>query len=243
MANLFANAKTMEAPKKPRKKGEKEVVTIKGLDKYTALDTLMKVIAPLKEIEEKEIKDTMIDHFVDTTIEIGERPENFKGIDSHSEASCELRKRSSRSPLSPAELQILKASDISTQTYVIAPAQEEQFVINPEVVALVEKDARLAKEFSQALLGIKKLQGIDILLKMEAVAEESVQVIGDQSFADAAKIKDKAKLKQVMDIIGTMAVKAKLTTDKLDDVLEIVRKTGLKLKIDETSATATKKKK
>lgn len=238
--NLFTTAKTMDVPKKPLKKGEKEVVTIDGLDKYTALDTLLKVIEPLKEIEEKKVKDIMIDHFVATTMEISERAPNFKGVNNKSEASCELRKRSSRSPLSPAELQILKAAGVSTETYVTAPAQEEQFVINPEVVAMVEKDARLAKEFSQALLGIKKLQGIDILLKMQAMAEESVQVASEQSFADAAKIKDKDKLKQVLGIIGTPSIKAKLTTEKLDEVLEIVKTTGLNLKIDEAAAKKKK---
>lgn len=233
-ASIFANAKTVEAPKKPRKKGEKEIVTISGLDKYTALDTLMKVIEPLKESEERGIKDTMIDHFIKDAMETGQRPENFKGVDHHSEASCELRKRSSRSPLSPAELQVLKQSGISTEISIISPAQEEQFIINPEVVAMVEKDSRLAKEFSQALLGIKKLQGMDILLKVEAVAEESVQVVSDKSFADAAKIQSKDEMKQIMNIIGTPAIKAKLTTDKLEDVLEIIKKTGLSLKIDES---------
>ena len=171
----------------------------------------------------------MIETFVKSTLAAKTRPDNFKGTDQNSEASCELRKRSSKSPLSVTEIAILTQHGVTSETLVLNPAREERFSINPEIVG----NAKLAGKVSDALSKIPELQKMDILLREPAREEESVQIVSEQSFLDAAKLTSADSLKQVYEIIAVPSVKPKMLTDDLQTVLTIIGKAGIKLNTED----------
>jgi hypothetical protein len=229
--NLFSSAavKPTLAPKK--KKGEKEEVFIGDeLDFYAAIDITTKTLGSIKDMYKEAIETKTTNHFINETIATGNRPENFKGLGNLSEASCELRKRSSASPLSSTELEVLKQYNISTQTEIIQIASGETFSFSDEVMELIEGNPKLAIQISNALSAIPGLKGSQILTREEPKEEVSIQIVCDQSFSDAAKIKDPETLKQLYDIIGTKAIgKPKMATDNFSDVLDLLKKAGIKM--------------
>lgn len=229
--NLFSNAKVVADDPKPRKKGEKEEVAIKDLDTYTAIDTMIKTLEGVKDVYRNPIITEMVDTFVKNTLATQSKPDNFKGIGQNSEASCELRKRTSKSPLSVTELAILKQYNVNTETVVLNPAREEKYSINPEIVG----NAKLAQKVSDALSKIPELKGMDILFLEPAKEAETVEIVSDQSFIDAAKITSADSLKQIYEVIATPAVKPKMLTDDFQTVLNILGKAGIKLSTDKKS--------
>ena len=224
--NLFSAAKTVADPT-PKKKGKKEEVFIgESLDTYSAIDTLIKTLTGIKDVYRNQVLEVMTDQFVTETLSTKTKPENFKGLGDQSEASCELRKRSSASVLSDAEVTLLSKYNISTETVVTTPAQEEKFFFNPKLVA----NPKLANKISKALSEIPELQNIDVILREAPKEEVSVQVVADKSFYDAAaNINNAEALKHVFGIIATVAIKPKMTTDDLKVVLGLIEKTGIKL--------------
>lgn len=227
--NLFSAAKTVVDPT-PKKKGAKEEIFIEDLDTYVAIDTLEKTLEGCKESFKIQIVKKMIDTFIKNTLAVQDRPENFKGIGKNSEASCELRKRSSKSPLSVTEVAILTQYGVTTEKVILTPAREERFSINPEIVG----NAKLAELVSTALGKIKELQGMDILFREAPKEAETVDIVSDQSFKDAATITSTDALKQIYEVIATPSVgKPKMNTDNLQDVLNIIGNAGIKISTED----------
>jgi hypothetical protein len=241
--NLFAGAKTV-ADDTPKKKGVKKEVFIKELDVYTAIDTMIKTLEGVKDIYRKPVIDAMETEFVNDTLLCQERPENFKGKGLSSEASCEMKKRSSKSPLSVTELAILAQHKVETEKLIVSPARTESFMMSPDVMEALNSHPDLANDLSAAMMKVlgkvPDLKGKDIILRVPAKEEESVQVIKDSSFDDAAKILNKDDLKQVLGIIGTLSIKPKMTDDKLETVLNLIGKTGMKLSNEEPKKKSKK---
>lgn len=225
--NLFNTAKTVTDPTPKKKKGEKTEVFIgESLDTYSAIDTMIKTLTGIKDVYRNDVLEAMTKQFVTETLSTKTKPENFKGLGNQSEASCELRKRSSASVLSAAEVALLDKYNISTETVITTPAQEEKFFFNPKLVA----DPKLANKISKALSSIPELANIDVLLREAPKEEVSVQVASDKSFFDAAaNINNAEALKHVYGIIATVAIKPKMTTDDLKAVLSLIEKTGISL--------------
>lgn len=232
--NVFTNAKTVVDPTPKLKKGEKEEVFIKDLDIYSACDATIKTLTGIKDtVYRKSVIDDMIDTFVKNTITTNSRPANFKGINKNSEASCELRKRSSKSPLSITELGILKQYKIRTETVVLSPAKEESFMMSPEVMEALNKNPKLADKLSDALVNVlgsvPSLKGKDLILRIAPKEEESVEIVSDNSFEDAATLTSVDSLKQVYEVIATPSVTPKMITGDFKTALSILGEAGIKL--------------
>src|ERR1700745_1782314 len=107
MANLFDNAKAAPAAKKSLKKADKVEVEIECRRPVAALDAAEKAIVGLKKSLRGSVDAQILDHFVNASAETKRQPENFRGVEEDASASCELRKRSVRSPLNEVEIKIL----------------------------------------------------------------------------------------------------------------------------------------
>ena len=108
MTNLFENAVVAPAIQKSSKKGDKVEVTIEGLRTVAALDAAAKAIDGLKKSLRGSVDGQILDHFVNASTETKRQPENFRGVEEDASASCELRKRSTKSPLNEVEVKILE---------------------------------------------------------------------------------------------------------------------------------------
>ena len=211
MTNLFDNAKVAPAAKTNGKKADKVDVKIDGLHTVAALDAAEKAIAGLKKSLRGTIDTQIVDYFVNASAETKRQPENFRGYEEDASASCELKKRSVKSPLNEVEVKILAENNIPFEEIV---DRAETFIINPKYV----EDEKLMMRVGMTL---GKIPGMpeDFIQKQEAVrstvvSEESLPTV----FAGPTD-----KVAELLRIVGVIALKPKLDETNLAEVMELIR--------------------
>lgn len=204
--NMFAKAKVIEAPVKPGKKDDKSEVRISGLEDYAIVTNLVKSLTAVQNTVGEEVKQEMRKIFANNR----KRPENFRGVDGKASASCELRKRSSTSPLNDAEVELLERNDIPYDTL---PVVEERFVINPAYA----DDQDLLERISAALSKVKGLPEDFILLQKgsakKVVSDKTIEKVFECGLAD-----------RFIDTVCTLAIKPKLDETDVDSTLARAKK-------------------
>ena len=207
-ANLFSTAATIKVEPKKTKADNKEKIKIEGLEDYAMVVSLQKNLGAIQETLESKVKAQMKEVF---TRQNNKRPDNFRGIENHASASCELRKRSTRSSLTEEEVEKLEKDGIPVGTEVTVPSR---FIINPEHAANQE----LLQKVSDA---IRKVPGLpeNFIVMQE---EQSSRVVTDETLE---KVCEKGLIAVHFDKIAVMAIKAKLENElDIKNVLESVRK-------------------
>jgi hypothetical protein len=207
--NLFNTATVIKSPAKSGKNGAKAEVTVKGLELYAALDAAAKAIKGLQEANRGELNDQIFGHFVNEGARSHTQPANFRGIEGEASASCELRKRSTRSVLNEQEVTILAENNIPVEVIEDKP---ETFIINPTYL----EDAKLMKKVGEQL---GKITGIpaDFILKQEA---KRSTVASDESLAAVFKLAAD-KIAELLPVVGVTAIKAQ-TAESLADTLKTI---------------------
>lgn len=211
MLNPFENATVASAAKKSNKKADKVEVKVEGLHTVAALDAAEKAIKGLKESLRGSVDAQIMDYFVNGSALTKRQPENFRGVDEDASASCELRKRSVRSPLNEVEVQILADNGIPFEEIT---DRAETFIINPKYV----EDTKL---MTRVGLTLGKIPGMpaDFIQKQEA---RKTTVVSDESLAEVfAKPTD--KVAELLRIVGVIALKPKLDKTNLVEVMELIR--------------------
>ncbi len=182
----------------PKKKGkEKLQINLEALRQYTILDAVIKQATALQSTLKGEINEASFSTFTGLVGKAAERPSSFEGVSTGVTASLEVRKRSSASVLTDAEVELLKENDIVAEEKVITPFH---FYINPahvnnkDLLAKVEKAlAKIVPEdFIQQQDEVKKFVVNDTML--------------DEAFKNGAP-------EEVLRVLTTLAVKAKFTED------------------------------
>jgi hypothetical protein len=205
MTNLFATAKTIPAKKTVAGKPAKPEIRVEGLALYAEIDALEKTLAALKETAKTQVHSVMKDYFV------ANGPENFKGVDGLSTASLELRKRSSTSALNEPEQLLMAANGIPMQEVEDRP---ETFIINPDY----KDDAALLKKASAALSKVKDLPS-DFLQYQQSTKKI---VTTEDSINQIFKLNDKDRIRELLSIVGTLAVKPK-TAKPIEEIVDTIR--------------------
>jgi len=206
--NLFATA-TVAPEKKSAKKGAKAEIQIAGLEVYAALDAAYKTIEALKKDAREAIDAQIKGYFVKEGAALQAQPANFRGVDSDASASCELKKRSSRSALNEQEVQLLEEAGIPVETLQDKP---ETFIINPAYLS----DTKLMNKVGEALgkMGLP----VDFIQKQEAV---TTTVVSEASLA-ALFEKQLADIEALLPILTITSVKPTLAADKTAEALRLV---------------------
>ena len=227
--NIFATAtktKTQEPEKKTNGKEKRKVVLGRDLDILASIKTVIDQLESVQTDYEETIKASMLNEFIAETLAHFKRPDNFRGIGTISEASCEMRVRSSRSPLKPEEVAILKDFNISYEEKVIKEAVPDQFFFNPKLIL----DNKIASKISAALTSIPELKGQEIIFHQEAQPAVISPVVTDKSFDDAANITDGETLELIYKTIGTLAIKTSIKQGSdLVDLMSLLKNEGIEL--------------
>lgn len=205
--NPFATAVAATPTKKSGKNGKVEK-TINGLELYAALDAAEKAIKSLKETNRPAIDTQLYDYFIGEGLKSKAQPANFRGIERSAQASCELRKKSVRSPLNEQEIEILTEAGIPTEEIVDKP---ETFIINPSYLG----DEKLIKKVGEALGKIKDIP-VDFIQKQEA---KKTTVVTDETLTAVFRHAD---LQALLPIVSGTTIKSQLASDLLADVLKQV---------------------
>ncbi len=201
MKNVFATAKVIE-PKAPKaKKDDKIEHQIKGLEDYAIVSNLVKNLTTIQKTLGESVKIEMRKIFTKGK----SRPDNFRGIDGKAKASCEMRKRSSASPLTDDEVADLERHNLPYDTL---EADPERFVINPEYM----QDQDLLEKVSAALSKVKGLPEDFIMLQKGSVK----RVVSDQTIV---KIFECGLAESFIDTVGVLAIKPSMEADDIDSAI------------------------
>jgi hypothetical protein len=211
MINPFLNAEVAPVAKKSSKKAEKVEVKIDGLRTVAALDAAEKAIKGLKESLRSSVDAQIVDYFVNASALTKRQPENFRGYEDDASASCELRKRSTRSPLNEVEVKILSENNISVEEVV---DRAETFIINPKYV----EDTKLMTRVGMTLGKIPGMPA-DFIQKQEA---KKTTVVSENALPEVfAKPSD--KIAELLRIVGVIALKPTLANTDLAEVMGLIK--------------------
>jgi hypothetical protein len=225
--NVFASAAVINQPeeKKKKKDNKREVDLGTNLDISAAIDALTTALNSIKETIDEEIKDKMTAEFVAEAHKTQRKPESFRGVSEKASASCEIRKRSTRSVLKPEEVDILRKYGLEIETKEIKPAVPEHYVINPKAL----EDVELVEEISSRLEGLTTKDGQGIIMLQEGREAETAEVVGNNILNEAAKkIKKKHILEKVFNIVAVNALgKYNLKDSSLSNIFAILMENGI----------------
>jgi len=209
--NIFDTAKAKTPTKTTKPKGKAKVeINIAGLEDLAIIKTVEKALAGLSSSLEADVKCSMANEFI--TLANGRKPDSFTGIEGTATASCQLRKRSGRSVLTTAEQELLAANGVSTETI---EDVKETFVINPEY----RDNSELLGKVSDAISSIDGLPS-DFIIHQ---AQEA-RVVTTATSLDEVFQADPAVMKQLLDVVGTLAVKPTLASGDITDTLAKLNK-------------------
>ncbi len=212
MSNMFENAKAPKAKPAAGKKSKGREVEVKGLNELASIKAVLAALEGMAKTTEAEIKAQMADEFVKEGCKIGRRPENFKGVDVGATASCQIRKRSTRSVLSEGEIELLEANGVEYET--VADV-EDTFVINPTYAA----DSDLLGKVSKKLEGIKGLPE-DFIQHQEGKSRcVATEASVEQIFTLAPEVTS-----ELLDVVATLAIRPKLDDANLKSALDRISK-------------------
>lgn len=201
--DIFGAAPTKEVPKKDEKK-KAGIESGPAIAMVAAIDYITKSLKGLRETYEAMAKDEMLDVFVGDGLKIGKRPENYRGVNGLGEASCELRKRASSSPLLDEEVSELKKAGIEVK---LETTQEEMFVFNPEVLKNPELRAKISAAFAK--IDFEGLQPI------ERIAPVQKYVATEEAIDEVFKISKTAKIgSKLLSLVTVLAIKPKWNGNK-----------------------------
>lgn len=208
--NIFKTAKVIKAPKANSKPARAEI-DIDGIEEFAAVDSMWKNLETIRETLEVKIKEDVIGRFIEMGVRLLKRPDNFIGVEGRGSASCELRKRTSKSALKDDEKEILNKHKIP---YGEDEVKVQTYIINPEYL---DNEALMSK-VSKALerVGLPS----DFILFQEGVTNH---VVEDASLEAAFRLKADA-LAEVLPILTTVALKPKLENTDLKEILNTVHK-------------------
>lgn len=226
VVNLFATAKTVEKKTVAAKKKEKLEVQMTDLDALSAIVALEKALKGMSAALMSSVKGQMLTKYVELGVDLGAKPDSFRGVAEKSSASCELRKRSTRSPLTEDEVKVLDTYDIPyTKT------EADVFYFNPKVL---DSESAMAK-ISAALAGVDLTADIGANEGVILHKANNAMSITDESVTKAFQVKSEKILEILLPIVGTLAVKPKLTVNDLQNAFAILTENGLSLTAEDDS--------
>lgn len=197
MANLFAKAKTVSAPKTAAAKKTKEEIALAGIQQLAELKAMAASIEAAMASLEGEIKEAGFEKFLEMETKV--RPESFKGVDGYGTCSVEMRKRGTNSALNADEVDALEKLGLTPFEQVVTP---EMFGINP----VYADNTVLMNKVSKAL---EKIVPEDFIVLQEGKSK----LVVDEKLLDAAfKLEGEGRA-EALRICTTMALKPKLNAD------------------------------
>jgi hypothetical protein len=207
---LFANAKTIEAPKKSTKTKDTLQHFVKGLSRFAAINAAIKSLTALAKVEETAVKNELTDRFIKSGMERNTKPDNFEGLEGKATASCQLKIRSSASVLSEDEAALLKVHKVPFTNVV---KQQEAFLINPQYTLDMELLARV--EAALAEIDLPE----DFILRQEEI---SVNIVAPESIDTVMAMKDEKTVRALLPLVTTLSVAPKIKGDFWGIIDEIV---------------------
>lgn len=222
--SIFTTAKVVkvkEEVKTSKANGKREVDLGTELNIVAAISSLTDTLETIKATMDAELKAKMTAEFVAEAVKIQRKPDSFKGTSTQSSASCELRKRSTRSVLKPDEVKILQKYGIGTETKIVKDEIPQHYFFNPKAF----EDPKLVEKISNRLEGLTTDDGEGLVMLQEGREAVKSEVVGADVLNEVSKkITDPELLTKILKIVSVQALgKFKLDNPSLENIFTILR--------------------
>jgi len=193
--NMFEQADEAAKTEAPAKgKGKGRSVIVRGLKKLAVLKTVVKTLQALCDTTQPEVYSAVNEEFIKEGQAAGKQPENFTATEDSAEASAQLRKRSTRSPLTEEAQATLTDHGITLGKIIDRKAL---YAVNEKY----ERDQKVLAEVSKFL----EKRWPDFIVKQTEISRAvTTEDTIDEVFA---KIKDTERLHQVLPLVSDLALK------------------------------------
>jgi len=213
MANMFQNAGAVSTVKPAKAAKDKKLqVEIEDLEMLASLDATIKALTAMQATIAAGVKETIKSEFVKLGMDVKKRPDNFRGNEGNASASCEMRKRSSASKLTEAEIELLTKHSVDfdvvddvTECYVINPAYKDDQDLLAKAAAALETVEGLPEDF----------------IKMQAGVSRTI--VADNSLDQIFRLKDAGTVANLLNIVGVLAIKPKLENADLKSAMDLIK--------------------
>jgi hypothetical protein len=193
--NFFQKPAPNASAKRGSNSRAKDQIEVPGLENYAAIDYLIKALETLKKQKSAEIVDTTLaKYFAEKGALSKLQPDNPEGTEGLGSASCELRKRSSASPLKDEEIALVELAKLPVAE-VTKFSVNEDYIGNDEILERVSKALSKDKEIPADFF----------------TAKTTVQVTDET--LKALFLKPEAEIEALSKIVGTYALKPKFDGD------------------------------
>ena len=207
-----AKANAGDAPK-TKKKSSAEEVAIEGLEDLAIVNAVIKQLETLQTTLKADVNVVMLDHFTTSGMVAKKKPANFSGVDTNASGSMQLRKRSARSVLSSADVELLDELGIS-----YSESDDSLYFINKKYA----EDEKLLEKVSKAL---DKVPGIPTdFIEATPTRYVTTETSIDELFKNPKLKKD--AVRNALLVVGTLATRIKYEgdhadlMDKLNDLID-----------------------
>lgn len=232
--DIFAAAQVIAQPepKAKSKKSDKLVLEAESnVELFGAINAVVKSLEGIKDTLGDEIKEEGIDKFIalgrkggidlpkDLPIELRKRPDNFVFESENTRTSVELRKRTSRSPLSDDEIQALSdipGFDVDTIDVDENVLVEAKYIFNPAL--MTQENMKLLSK----LIGSEpSLAGI---VQYQAESKTTTRMASDESINAAFRTKTADGTREALKILTVSALKPSLKNELgLEPAIDLLR--------------------
>lgn len=215
--NIFTAASPAPLKVKKTKANTRTTHSVEGLAELCAINALMDSLEGMKATYEGKVKSFALGIFAQEAMDLDKKPDTFNLNDGDETGQFQLRKRSSTSPLTDAEVAILTGFGIPTAVNI---KQEECFKFKQEVLA----DAAIAQRISDALTADPVLAGMDLIVKQDAI---QTTIVADNSIDYACiTIEDINAMLAILKIVGVQALKTKFSSPEIQVALDTLKAAG-----------------
>jgi hypothetical protein len=236
--DAFANAEVVPnatAPKS-KKKTDRPEFDVKGLTNLAACRAVMAMLKGAEETFKAPVDKRIFDLYLERAFATKSVPVNFTGVDevmdkdgkvqiASATASCEMKKRSTASPLSADEVAILDNLKIPHEEVIVTPAIPERYFIDEELV----QDADVRAAISEAIAKHPKLKGLTIIKKQAPAEAVTKEVVTDASVIAACQLQDKDKMERALKIVVGPSVKTVFEQEDVKAALAVLAAAGIVL--------------
>jgi len=208
--DVFKKAKSQA---KKQAKAKEDTVELEGLYNLTSIQLVIDALSTLKKKIDAEVRDRMVDAFVANGIALQHQPSNFTGEDQGATASCQLRKRSTKSVLTETEVELLTEHGVSTEEIIV---RDEAFFINP----VYTRDQKLLGRISKKLKEIKDLPEDFIQFQAKLSGTATTKTSLDEVFIN---VRNADVVKELLSIVATTAINNRLEGFDINKGLKLVK--------------------
>jgi hypothetical protein len=207
-ANLFKNAKVIEAKGTAKAKPNKAKILVEGLEVYAAIDHAIKWLTTSLATAKMPIAEFASEKAIADGSKLKAKAwSSFDAEEGNATANIQLKKRSTNSGLNDIEKELVATYKVPVE---VAADRPETFIINPERLDWINKNADVVSK------ALAKLGAPDDIIQFQTATTKTVTTDDSIDFVFRTYADKPDVIAQLLPVVGVVSIKPKFSGDALE---------------------------